>query len=112
MFTILARSEVHWYRYRTLVSEGDTHSFKTLCDLNAGQGPYSWVSNHYGGGYQPGLQTLLYSAAQTEGNMKEPTITKTGEIVWKSRVACAKGFPDSVIDKLTAYYGQKTHKIF
>ena len=35
---------------------------------------------------------------------------KTGKRIQRSRLAGTKGLPDSVIDKLTTYYGQNIKK--
>ena len=43
-------------------------------------------------------------------SLKEPITTKSGTRIQRSELAGAKGLPDSVIDKLTAYYGQNIRK--
>ena len=42
--------------------------------------------------------------------MKEPTITKIGKRIQRSRLAGAKGLRDFVTDKLTTYYLQTIKK--
>nr|XP_053657137.1 uncharacterized protein LOC128706159 [Cherax quadricarinatus] len=91
-------------RYTTIVSDGDSSTYKTIVDLNDGEGPYPGVNvekeeciNHYSKRLKNRLTNLVKSQyvekdLKTARKRKECTMKKKGMLT------------DSVIDKLAQYF--------
>ena len=60
------RSEVKGYRYVTFLSDGDSSSYKTVCKMNNGNGPYASQCCERGV-CQPCAKTNGYTAEKVEG---------------------------------------------
>ncbi|XP_069956744.1 uncharacterized protein [Cherax quadricarinatus] len=91
-------------RYKTIVSDGDSSTYKTIVDLNDGEGPYPGVNvekeeciNHYAKRLKNRLTNLVKSQ-YVEKELK--TGRKRKEFAMKKKGMLT----DSVIDKLAQYF--------
>lgn len=94
------------HRYVTFLGDGDSSSFKSVCSMNEGKGPYDDVSvikeeciNHI----QKGIWTRL---RKLKNELKEDTTSKSGKIVKRSAVGGKHQLTDKQIDAFQRYYGK------
>lgn len=100
------RSEEKGFRYVTFLGDGDSSSYKAVCDINGGKGPYNNVTvkeEEYVNHVQKRMSTRL---RKLRDELKEEKATKSGKVIKRSFVGGKAGkLTDQQIGAFQRYYG-------
>lgn len=100
------RSEDKGYRYVTFLSDGDSSSYTSVCNINNGNGPYanhSVVKEECINHVQKRMGTRL---RKLKDELKEDKTTKAGKVIKKSLVGGKHQLTDKQINAFQSYYGK------